>query len=153
MSMNRRQAQGFTLIELIVFIVVVSAGLTGIMLVVDTVVKASADPLVRKQTMSIAESLLEEILLRDFANPDEGQVNPPSRAQFDNVGDYAGYTTLAGIEDRAGAPVTGLGRYNISPPVSVVSTGELTGVAALKVTVHVTGPMGTVSLSGYRGNY
>ncbi|MBC7600122.1 MAG: type II secretion system protein [Polaromonas sp.] len=153
MFMNRRRARGFTLIEAIVFIVVVSTGLAGIMLVVDTVVKASADPLVRKQSMSIAESLLEEILLRDYARSGEGQVAPTARAGFDTVGDYAGYSTRAGIEDRAGAPVTGLDRYNISPPVSVVPTGELTGVAALKVTVHVTGPVGTVSLSGYRGSY
>lgn len=152
MSMNRRHEQGFTLLELIVFIVVVSTGLAGIMLVVDTVVKASADPLVRKQTISIAESLLEEILLRDYANPEEGYVGD-SRAQFDNVRDYDGYSTSAGIVDRAGAPVTGLVQYNISPPVRVVLTDELTGVAALKVTVHVTGPMGPVSLSGYRGNY
>lgn len=150
--MNRPCEHGFTLIELIVFIVVVSIGLAGIMLVVNTVVKSSADPLVRKQTVSIAESMLAEILLKDYANPYEGYTGP-SRALFDDVGDYAGYTTSVGIVDSNGLPIAGLALYNIFPPVSVASTADLTGVAALKVTVFVTGPLGEVNLSGYRASY
>lgn len=150
--MNRQYSYGFTLIELIVFIVVVSVGLAGIMLVVDTVVKSSADPVVRKQTMSIAESLLEEILLKSYANPVDGYTHE-SRSLFDDVSDYAGYSTRTGIVDSSGLPVPGLALYNIFPPVSVASTTDLSGVAAFKITVFVTGPLGEVSLSGYRGSY
>jgi MSHA pilin protein MshD len=155
MCMTRFNHRGFTLIELILFIVVVSVGLTGILLVMNTVVKSSADPLVRKQTIAVAESLLEEILLKDYSNPADGYTGAASanRALFDDVGDYAGYSTSAGVVDILGAPVTGLEVYNISPPVVVALTADLAGVSAQKITVSVSGPAGTISLSGYRGNY
>ena len=47
-----RQA-GLTLVELIVFIVIVSVGLAGILVTYDTVVRHSADPLVRKQALAV----------------------------------------------------------------------------------------------------
>ena len=152
MYTSRLARRGFTLIEVIVFIVVVGAGLTGILSVMNTVVKSSADPMVRKQAMTIAESLLEEILLKEYGNPGGGY-SGTVRAQFDDVGDYAGYTTTGGIVDVSGAAVAGLGSYNIAPAVTVVASSDLTGIAAKKVTVSVTGPGVTISLSGYRSNY
>ena len=63
--MTRSQQRGFTLIELIIFIVVVGAGLAGILSVMNTVVKSSADPMVRKQAIALADSILEEILQKE----------------------------------------------------------------------------------------
>ena len=150
--MNSLRERGFTLVELIIFIVVLSVGLAGILLVMNTVVKSSADPMIRKQTLAVAESLLEEILLKDYSNPAGGYTGAV-RAQFDDVSDYAGYSSSGGIVDMLGAPVVGLSAYNISPPVTVASTTDLGGVSAQKITVFVTGPAGTISLLGYRGNY
>lgn len=144
--------RGFTLIELLVFIVVVSIGLAGILSVMDTVVKSSADPMVRKQAVAVAESLLEEIMLKDYSNPPDGY-SGSSRAEFDDVGDYAGYGTSAGIVDQSGAAVPGLSNYNFMPAVTVVATSDLGNVAARKITVTVTGPGTTFSLSGYRSDY
>jgi type II secretory pathway pseudopilin PulG len=50
--MSKRQSRGFTLIELIFFIVVVGVGLAGIVSVSTTVVKSSAEPMVRKQALA-----------------------------------------------------------------------------------------------------
>ena len=150
--MNKRYARGFTLIELIIFIVVISVGLAGIMVVINTVVASSADPLIRKQSVSIAESMLAEILLKDYTNPEEGYTGS-IRSLFDDVNDYAGYSTSAGILDQSGLPVPGLTSYNFLPPIRVTATADLPGVAAYRVTVSVTGPLGVVSLSGYRGSY
>ena len=58
--------RGFTLIELIIFIVIVGVAMAGILSVFNTSVKSSADPMVRKQTIAIAESLLEEILQKEY---------------------------------------------------------------------------------------
>jgi MSHA pilin protein MshD len=146
-----RQA-GFTLIELIIFIVVVSAGLAGILSVMNTVVKSSADPMVRKQTIAIAESMLEEILLKEYANPVGGYTGT-TRSQFDDVSDYAGYTTTTGIVDMMGSTVAGLGSYNISSVTVMDAGADLPGVTAKKITVSVTGPGVAISLSGYRSNY
>ena len=150
--MNKRHARGFTLIELIIFIVVISVGLTGTMLVLNTVVASSADPLVRKQSVSIAESMLAEILLKNYANPEEGYTGTV-RSLFDDIGDYAGYSTSAGIADQSGQPVPGLTSYNFFPPVRVTATADLAGVPAFKVTISVTGPLGVISLTGYRASY
>lgn len=155
MSMIRRRNHGFTLIELIIFIVVISAGLAGILSVMNTVVKSSADPLVRKQSIAIAESLLEEILLKEYANPAGGDTGA-LRASFDDVDQYAGYNTADGITDPLGDKVASLSNYNVSPSVAVGTTtiGTLAVRLTVKqVTVSVTGPQGVVRLTGYRGNY
>lgn len=57
---------GISLIELIMFIVIVSLGIVGILSVMNVTTKASADPMLRKQALAIAESLLEEIELQAF---------------------------------------------------------------------------------------
>ena len=156
--MNRSPQRGFTLIELIIFIVVVSAGLAGILSVMNTVVKSSADPMVRKQAIAIAESLLEEILLKEYVNPAGGYAGAV-RAQFDDVNDYDGYNTTTGIVDATGAVVPSLISYNITPAVAVtiVTAAEnpaLNAIAVKRITVSVAGPGGTnIRLTGYRGNY
>lgn len=157
MSMTKRHSSGFTLIELIIFIVVMAVGLTGILSVSNSVIKSSADPMVRKQSLAIAQSLLEEILLKDYAkSADSAVLGFPAGARnlFDCVRDYDNYTTTAGIVDVTGASVAGLSAYNIAPKV-VVSTANLPGSAQqlLKVEVSVTGPQGVVKLIGYRGAY
>lgn len=151
MSTSRRFHGGFTLIELIIFIVVVGAGLAGILSVMNTVVKSSADPLIAKQTVAIAESVLEEILLKEYANP-SGGYSGSSRALFDDVDDYNGYTTTSGIVDMTGTAVAGLANYNIAPAITV-GTVTFGGLTVKRVVVSVTGPQGALSLTGYRANY
>ena len=58
--------RGATLIELIVFIVIISVAVAGIMAVLNISVRHSADPLIRKQMLAIAESLMEEVQLQPF---------------------------------------------------------------------------------------
>ena len=149
--MNSARRRGFTLIEVLIFIVVVSVGLAGILSVMNTVVKSSADPMVRKQSIAIAESLLEEILLKAYAKPAGSTVVPAgaNRAQYDCVDDYNGYSHT-GIVDLEGQTIFGLESYSISPSVSV-TTATISGVSLKRVTVNVTGPGGAFSLSGYRG--
>lgn len=61
-----RRSSGFTLIELIMFIVIVSASLAGVLSVLNTVTSRSADPLIRKQMLTIAEALMDEVQMRSF---------------------------------------------------------------------------------------
>ena len=155
--MNRRLNRGFTLIELIIFIVVVALAMAGILAVSNTVVRSSAYPQVRKQGQAIAQSLLEEILLKEYSKPAGSTVlgfsGGGARNLYDCVSDYNGYVTTGGIVDASGNAVSGLGGYNLSPAVSVTSA-SLGSVAAYRVVVSVTSPRGDViSLTGYRGNY
>ena len=146
-----QRPHGFTLIEVIIFIVVVGIGVAGILSVYTTTIRNSADPLVRKQAMAIAESLMEEITAKEFANPTGGYTGG-SRALWDDVDDFNGYTST-GITDVLGTAVAGLTGYNVSPAVAV--TTVTVGSASLKrIVVSVTDTQGQViSLTGYRGNY
>lgn len=152
----RSMQRGFTLVELIIFIVVVSVGMAGILKVSTTVVASSVDPMVRKQAIALGETLLEEILQKEYAKPTGSAVLGfalgGSRSQFDCVDDYATYTTLSGIVDATGAAVTGLSAYNFSPAVTV-TTITLGTQTVKKVVVSVTGPQGVIPITGYRGNY
>jgi len=59
--------QGVSLVELIIFIVVVSAALAGILPMLNMGVLHSADPMLRKQMLTIAEGLLDEIEQMPFS--------------------------------------------------------------------------------------
>ena len=145
MSMNKLRHRGFTLIELIIFIVVVGVGLAGILTVSNNVVKSSADPMVRKQSMALADSILEEILQKEYADPDGVQGNETTRDTMDDVDDYNGKTKTI-FTDWPSA----LGTYTVAISVSSTTLGS---VAAKKVTVTVSGGVHVISLSGYRTNY
>jgi MSHA pilin protein MshD len=156
MCTTRLPQRGFTLIEMVIFIVVVSIGMAGILSVMNTTVKSSADPMVRKQTLAIAESLLEEIVQKEYAKPAGSTVvaYPAagwSRALFDSVDDYNGYTVSA-VTDAAGNAVGVLSNYSIVPAVAV-SPLQINAQWVKKIVVSVTGPQGVITLTGYRGNY
>jgi MSHA pilin protein MshD len=156
--MTKPRQRGFTLIELIIFIVVVSAGLAGILSVMNTVVKSSADPMVRKQAMALADSILEEILLKSYCDPDtvDTSTTPPTcgantveagRSTYDDVDDYNGKTNA----DFTDLPAD-LAGYVIG--IAVVADTTTLGVPAKKVTVTITHDgTGAVSMTGYRTNY
>jgi MSHA pilin protein MshD len=74
----RIRERGISLIELIMFIVIVSVALAGILLVMNVTTKSSADPLVHKQALAIAESLLEEVELMPFTYCDPDDANAAS---------------------------------------------------------------------------
>lgn len=152
MSMNSRsRAQsGFTLIEVIIFIVVVSVALAGVLLVIDTVVKTSADPMVRKQALALADSVLEEVLNKAYEDPDGlPNVVEAGRATFDDVDDYNGQTQAAFTD----LPSQITDRYTIG--IVVNPPAPLNGVNAKRVVVTVTQVVSgeAISMTGYRGNY
>ncbi len=72
--------RGVSLVELIVYIVIVGVALTGILAVMNIVTRSSADPLVHKQALAIAESLLEEVELMPFTYCDPDDPNAASAA-------------------------------------------------------------------------
>lgn len=168
--------RGLSLIELVMFIVIVSLALLGVLKIFAQATGASADPQLRRQALTIAESVLEEVSLMPFTycDPDDANVETATSAascatlaealgpeagenrfvtpQFDNVNDYNGYA-MTGIVDLANTAVSGLGAYSASVSVSPDALGSLSAASgeALRISVTVTGPGGTsVTLDGYR---
>lgn len=74
----RHNQRGVSLVELIMFIVIVSVALAGILLVMNVTTRGSADPLIHKQALAIAESLLEEVELMPFTYCDPDDLNAAS---------------------------------------------------------------------------
>jgi len=142
--MNRHQSRGFTLIEVIIFIVVVGAGLAGILAVSTNVVKSSADPMVRKQSMALADSILEEILQKEYADPG-GSSGETTRDTMDDVDDYNGKTKALFTDWPAS-----LSAYSVT--IVVEAPAALGGIMHKRVTVTVTGGTHSIAMTGYRSN-
>lgn len=145
--MTRAASRGFSLIELVVFIVVVAVGLAGVLSVMNRSASASADPMVRKQVVALAESVLEEVLQKEFADPD-GVDGETTRQTFDNVADYNGKTQAIFTDWPSG-----LSSYQVAIVVTDTTLGGATTTAAKKVVVTVTGGGQSIALTGYRTNY
>lgn len=148
MCNSSRQA-GFTLVELIFFIVVVGLGIAGILSVMNVSVAGSADPMVRKQAMALADSVMEEIMLQPFADPD-GVGGEATRATFDDVGDYNGIDEVVSAAGPIfqGLPAN-LNGYRIQVAVVPAVFG---GLAALRVTVVVTQGRDAITMTAFRAN-
>lgn len=147
-SNSRHRVRGMTLVELVVAIVVIGVGLAGVLVAFNQAVRGSADPMVRKQMLAIAEEMMEEITLKPFAV--QPLVPPPgcARAVHDDALDYDGYAS-AGICDISGVLIPSLAAYSVA--VTVTPGALPNGVAALVVVVTVThGPVEVLTLVGYR---
>lgn len=152
--------RGISLIELIMFIVIVAMSLAGILLVMDRVTAHSADPLIRKQAIAIAESMLEEIQLQDLDLAScTGALGPDApRTGVGCVDDYVGYRTNNGILAFSDNSQVGLDSYNITG-ITVTPVNPFGGTAvvaphrAVMISVTVAHPLGeTVTATGYRTN-
>jgi MSHA pilin protein MshD len=142
------------MVELIIAIVVLMVGLVALLFPFSTAVKSSGNPVVTKQMLAVAESMLEEIELQPFSGTFAGPYTQANRAQFDAVTDYNNFATT-GIFTIDNVAIPTLTKYNITS-VKVVPTalGAITAANSYLITVQVTGQNGTsVTLSSYRTNY
>jgi MSHA pilin protein MshD len=156
-----RHIAGVTLIELTVSIMVIAIAVSGTLLLVSTATRHSADPMVERQALAIADAYLEEILLRAFYDPDLGvgggscPAAEASRPLFDNVCDYDGLDD-SGARDQDGNAIAGLGAYRVRVNVDTTATlNTLSGASdVLRTDVRVTHPNQIdLSLSGYRARF
>ena len=149
-----RKNTGLTLVELIVAMVVISIAFTGVLLIMNYATSHSADPVLQRQALAIAESYLEEIMLKDVTDPDG--VGEGSRALYDDISDYDGMDDN-GAKDQLGNAISGLSNYQVKVVVNdVASSLGPTGskVDAWQIIVTVKDPaQESISLTGYRCDY
>lgn len=178
--MSSSRQRGLSLIEAVIFIVVLGIGLAGLAILYNQLTLASVDPVVRKQAVAIANSLMEEIQLRPFTfcDPDDpavhsatgpGDCTTPegigveggetrySAPRFDNVSDYNPFDMPGSIQDISNNNIAGLAGY--AAQVRIASAGgdfAIPADDALRITITVDGPPATnvqVVLVGYRLRY
>lgn len=151
-----RQA-GATLIELVVFIVVISIALVALLSVYQQAVTRSVDPIVRVRLLELAQSQLDVVLAQqyDAATPPGGvpacgSQMPPGRPPVPPCAGSGGVSSFDGQTD---TPYPGYSRS-----VSVTFAGTELGLAddnqAKRITVVASSPNGeSLTLSAYRTNF
>jgi len=173
-----RRLGGFTLIETIVFLLVVGIGVAGLLSAMSTAIRFSADPLPQKQALALAESLMEEITSAGFTfcqPQDPNFLSATNTAQctaalienvgpdtisgvtetrpFDNVNDYVdafGVTKSIAATDLSSGIAAPAG-YQASVTISEFGIAGISATESLLVKVTVTGPNNTrISLDGFR---
>jgi MSHA pilin protein MshD len=160
MRLDRTRQTGLTIIELVIFMVVIGVASAGLMLVLNMGAKNTADPLRRKQAMLIAEGYMEEVRQAAFTlcYPEDanattanavGQCASPPGVQvqarsgivrpYGNVADYA---TALGTPQRSFQKAGGddvdvngraLGRDDLDATMGNSSLGAITTTLTLNV--------------------
>lgn len=75
MCNKRRRQQGLTIIELVMFIVIVGVAAAGILQVMNLTSRGNTDPIRRKQAMLIAEAYMDEVQQAQFTACDPADAN------------------------------------------------------------------------------
>ena len=178
-----RQSHGFTLIELIMFILVVGVGLAGLLSVFNYAISRSADPAVRKQMLAIAESLLEEVEMQPFTycdptdanvttaastagcattvealGPETGETRNSTTTPFNNVNDYytlGGLSVSNDISQTYNFPAGYSAVINIIPEnlSTITSNSTPATMEAIRISVTVTHGSDSLKLDGYRARH
>jgi MSHA pilin protein MshD len=162
---NRQR--GTTLVEVIIFVLIVSIAVVSVVSALSLAVRQSADPLLQRQTLAIGESLIQEIDSQPYAQkdpynptgpddsigPEAGETRAGSPLPFDNPNDYSGYTET-GIVAPDGSAVAGLGTYSAGVVATQQAMGNVPAADGLLVVVTATGPDGqSITLTSFRARY
>ena len=116
--------RGVTLIELVIFIVVVSIAVVGLLQIFTRTTASSADPQLRKQALAIAEAMLDEIEGARFTFCDP--LADPAADMATNAKPFHSDTNPTGCNTpqnvSATVPATGRPYYNVSDYVRAFNT-------------------------------
>ena len=146
----RRRRRGFTLPEALLAIVVIGVGLSGVLAAFRSVTRNSADPVVQKQLIAVAQELMEEIQLKPFAVAANTAPAGCARDTFNDVRDYDGLART-GICTVDGVAIPALAQFQVNASVAAGTLGGVT--QALKITITVQQGTQTLTLVGWRTDY
>ena len=147
----RRRQRGMTLIEVVLAIVILGVGLSGVLIAFSTVTRGSADPVIAQQMLAIAEEMLEEIQLKPYLVAANTVPAACARNTFNDVLDYNDYASTSGICSIDGTAIPSLATYAVRVQVQAAT---LAGVAAARrIDVTVTHGPDSLALSGWRTDF
>jgi MSHA pilin protein MshD len=129
-----RKQNGMTLVELVITIVIIGIAAAALFSAMASITARSADPMLRQQSLMIAESYLEATLSLPYGQLSSAAQapTPPQDVNKNPIGELAGY----------------------SVQVVVDSAANLNGVNATRVDVTVLDPQAqSLQVSGWRTCY
>ena len=148
---RRTRHLGVTLIEQIVFIVIVGLAVAGVMAAFVMSTRGSVDPMLQKQALAIAEAILEEVQLMPFTycDPDDPQAAQAQTAAVGAAGCSAGGPETSGPEPAPFGPETRTSSttpfdnvndyhgYAMGPGISNIDGDAVGGLGAYSASVSV----------------
>ena len=140
-----RQA-GVTLVELIVALTLATVVMGSIWSAWTLLSTRSADPLVARQQLAVAQSLLREIELQPLPGTAVAAATP-GRTGYASISDYDGLV-MSGISDIEGQVVPGLQSYGASISVQPQAFNGVAASQGWWIQVSVTGPDSRALLLG-----
>jgi MSHA pilin protein MshD len=116
-----------------------------------TTTRGSGEGLVRRQLLSIADGLMEEVLSRPYVAVAGGGSAACERSAFNDIDDYNGYATSGRICTIDGTEVGSLAGYSVNVSVQPATLG---GVAqARRIVVTASAGSENLTLTGWRTGY
>lgn len=130
--------KGFSLVEILALIVVLSIGSVGIFSLINQLIFQSTNPVAVEQAIWIANAYMEEVLSKPFYDPTTGTIcpaAPSNRADFDNVCDYSGLSESP--TDQNGNAISLLSDYQADISVTPVANWQNMPEQVLRVVVTI----------------
>ena len=134
----RARQRGISLIELIMFIIIVSIGVVALLAVFATTSRKSSDPVIQKQMLAIAESLLEEVQSKPFTYCDPDDANATTAAQA-VVGAGTALCATSAQSNNLTQPAGETRTNSTNPFDNVADYGGTTGTTTINPISDVTG--------------
>lgn len=145
-----------------------SIAATSIMSVFTSTVRTSANPMIQLQALSIAEAYMEEILLKDFSDPeanDQGSAvietnrseAGETRVNYDDIQDYNDLPDTV-VRDQNNNVITQLSDYSVTVTVFEEALGieskKIVSKDSMRIDITVSHTaMSPIEITGYRTNY
>jgi MSHA pilin protein MshD len=142
---DRLMQRGLTLIELVIFISVITIGVTAILHVLTFNTRFSADPLRRKQALALAEGLLEEVAHAryTYCDPQDPAAETAAKTADCTIKERFGLEAGNGgrpydnINDYVSAPGVAVAAFNAGGALTD-ATGAAFPIAGYSATVKIT---------------
>ncbi|UPQ84207.1 prepilin-type N-terminal cleavage/methylation domain-containing protein [Pseudomonas knackmussii] len=145
-----RPQRGMTLVELVITIVIIGIAAAALFSAMASITARSADPMLRQQSVYIAQAYLEEILRQSYSPITPGDCD--NRSCFEDVRAYDGLATEKPY-DVKNVNIDGLDGYAVRVEAKEIKNG-LNGIDAIQVSVTVTDPSSKeLQLVGWRTCY
>jgi MSHA pilin protein MshD len=159
-----KKARGFSLIELVITIVIISIALTALSSSLFSAVGRNADPMWQAKATHLAQAYLDEIIAMRYAETsplgggsigscavDGAEVGESSRSLFDDVDDYDGLTETAGFLDTSAS--SNYSGYTIVINVECVGPTNVVSTNSKLIVITITVPsMQSLVFSAFRAD-